>query len=376
MKILYFGTYSRDYIRNRVIIRGLKENGVDVVECHYALWRGVEPRINEFKGLKGLIRLSFNFFKAYIILTFKIFSTTSKPDFIIVGYTGHFDIPLAFIVSKILRRPLAFDFHVSLWDTFVMDRKIIKKGSLFEKILRGIDRTSLILPDIIFLDTSSHIEFVSNEFKINKGKFRRFWVGEEDDFFYPVKTEKFKEFTVIQFGGFIPLHGTEYIIEAARILKDEKIKFLLVGKGQCFKEIRELSSGLKNVEFTGWVEPEKLPELISKCHISLGIFGDTDKARRVIPNKIYESIACKIPVITGDTPAIREVFTHKKDIYLCKMMDGKSIADAIITLKNDERLREKIASNGYKLFLEKFTPFKIGKDVIEELKNFKGGNYD
>lgn len=31
MKVYYSGTYDRDYIRNRVIIKGLRANGVEVV---------------------------------------------------------------------------------------------------------------------------------------------------------------------------------------------------------------------------------------------------------------------------------------------------------------------------------------------------------
>jgi hypothetical protein len=34
MTILYFGNYNPNYSRNRVLIRGLRENGVKVVECN------------------------------------------------------------------------------------------------------------------------------------------------------------------------------------------------------------------------------------------------------------------------------------------------------------------------------------------------------
>ena len=32
MRVLYFGLYDPDYARNRVLISGLKKNGVDVIE--------------------------------------------------------------------------------------------------------------------------------------------------------------------------------------------------------------------------------------------------------------------------------------------------------------------------------------------------------
>ncbi len=371
MKICYFGTYSRDYIRNRVILKGLQKNGCKVIECHYPLWKGVEPRIQEFKGIKGLLRLSFNFLKAYITLFIKSFDIIEKPDFIIVGYTGHFDVPLAFFISRLRNIPLAFDFHVSLWDTFVLDRKLFKENSIISRKLKFIDKLSLILPDIIFLDTESHIKFVSEQYRIPLRKFRRFWVGEDDEIFYPMDVKKYESFTVLHFGGFIPLHGMEYIIDAAKMLQKEDIRFLLVGKGQEYEKIYNLAKGLENVEFTGWVEPEKIPEIICKSHISLGIFGTTDKAKRVIPNKIYESIACKVPVITGRTEGILEAFEDGKNIILCNIGDGESLKDAILMLKKDKRLMEKIGEEGYKLFKERFVPSKIGYDVLTELKKFK-----
>ena len=48
------------------------------------------------------------------------------------------------------------------------------------------------------------------------------------------------------------------------------------------------------------------------------------------------------PIITADTPAIRELLTHKKDIYLCSPADPKAIAASIEELRNDEPLRKKI----------------------------------
>ena len=371
MKICYFGTYSKEYIRNRVIIKGLVENGASVIHCHYPMWSGVEPRIGAFKGVTGIIKLIVKFLVAYLNLFFKALEVQNKPDIIIVGYTGHFDVPLAFLFSRFWRIPLVFDFHVSLWDTFVVDRGLVKRGSFMEGLLRFVDRTSIRLSDLLFLDTEHHIKFVTHEFRVEGNKFRRFWVGEDPDFFYPVKTEKFKEFTVIYFGGFIPLHGMDVILDAAYRLRDKGVKFIFAGRGQLFEYTVEKAKELDNVEFLGWIAPEALPELISKSHICLGIFGITDKAKRVIPNKLYEGIACAVPVVTGDTPAVREAFEHKKNIYLCKIGSGEALAQALLELKNKKKLREEIGLNGYRLFLTKFTPERIGAEILKELKKTK-----
>src|SRR6266404_7464794 len=36
LRVCYFGAYDREYVRNVVLINGLRRNGVEVVECHDA----------------------------------------------------------------------------------------------------------------------------------------------------------------------------------------------------------------------------------------------------------------------------------------------------------------------------------------------------
>jgi glycosyltransferase involved in cell wall biosynthesis len=83
----------------------------------------------------------------------------------------------------------------------------------------------------------------------------------------------------------------------------------------------------------------------------------------------------KKPLITGDTPAIREVgIADRRHALLVELGNPRALADAILELKEDERLKRRIAEGGYALFKEKFTPKAIGerlKNIIEEVRLFK-----
>src|SRR5262249_22149328 len=46
MTICYWGTYDRDYPRNRVLINGLKASGAEVTECHFPLWGGTAEKLH------------------------------------------------------------------------------------------------------------------------------------------------------------------------------------------------------------------------------------------------------------------------------------------------------------------------------------------
>ncbi len=375
LRICYFGTYLRNYPRNKIIIDGLRRNGVEVIECHVDLWKGIEPRWNEIKSNKGKIKIIFRIILAYLRLFFMHQEIIRDYDVMIVGYTGHLDIFLANLLSSLKRKPLIFDAFVSLYNTLVEDRCLFSPNSLLAKLLYIIDRTSCNLCDGVFLDTYCHIQYFKDRLNVDTTRLFRLWVGADDTVFYPQQSKKRgKEFIVLFIGGFIPLQGVKYIVQAAHLLEEEQnIKFRLVGSGQEYNQIEKMVKqfGMKNIEFTGWLPYENLPYEIASAQICLGIFGTTEKAKKVIPNKVYMSLAMAKPVITGNSPAIREIFTDRENILLCEMGNPESIAKSIITLKNDTKLRLRIINGGYALFRQKFTPGVIGKKVKEIICELK-----
>jgi len=66
------------------------------------------------------------------------------------------------------------------------------------------------------------------------------------------------------------------------------------------------------------------------------------------------------PVITGDSPAVRQAFKHGESIYLCNRSNPESLASAIIQLYSNKTLRDTIAMQGYQEFIRNYTLEKIG----------------
>ncbi len=372
--VCYFGTYIPEYPRNRVIIKGLLSQGINVVECHFPLWHGIEPRIGKIRGLRRKLLLALKILWAQCNLLVK-YQNVPEYDLMIVGYTGHFDIFLAKILSSLRRKPLIFDFFWSMYCTFVEDRKVFKRGSLMAKFIKSIDRFSYKVSNLLLLDTQTHIKYISKTLKLNEKKFKRIWVGADESIFYPIKQKETGDFVVLFFGTFIPLQGVETIIKSAKKLEKERITFKIIGKGQLSSHIHNLSKTLKleNCEFIEWIPLQNLAKEISQSDICLGIFGSSMKAASVIPNKVFDAIACNKPCISEDSPAIREIFTDRKDILLVPPEDETSLAKAILTLKNNSILREGIAKNAYSLFLTHFSTKPIGyqiKKLVEETIQF------
>src|SRR5262249_52438549 len=128
-------------------------------------------------------------------------------------------------------------------------------------------------------------------------------------------------------GKLIPLHGLRTILDAARLAPDIRVR--VVGSGQ---EERLLHARPLNVDWTPWGPYRHLPALLHGARAALGIFGTSAKAARVIPNKAYQALACGTPLVTGDTPAARELLTDGKDALLVPPGDPEALAAALTRL--------------------------------------------
>lgn len=345
-KVLYFGVYDPDYSRNWVLINGLRKNGVEVEELRQKPARGAWLKL-----IWGYLKL--------------------KKDFtaVVVGFPGQ---EMMFLARWLFRKkPIVFDAFTSHYGGYILDRKRWGEKSWRARCFRWLDYWSCRLAKIVLLDTQAHIDFFVKEFKLPPEKFRRIWIGANDDLFKAEKNTSAAEgvFRVIFFGTYVPLQGAEQIVQAAKILeKDQEIVFYFIGRGQdrnkAFNLAREL--GLKNIIFKDMLEPVKLRVEIGQADVALGLFGQTPKTPLVIPNKIYEALAMGKAVITADTPAIRELFSEK-EMVLVKAGNPRAIAEAILELKSNPTRRRQLAENGQRKFQQFAASSVLGRQLKEIL---------
>ncbi|MBA7527405.1 hypothetical protein ES705_19581 [subsurface metagenome] len=347
MKVLFVSGREPTYTRNVVILKGIKENGVEVIECTSLLG----SYLSRYPNVLAKFLLKHDY------------------DLVFVGFFGQ---PLVPIIKKISNKPIIFDAFLSAYDTMCFDRKRFGPNSHGGKFFYWLDKHSCELADKVLLDTNAHIDYFVNTFELNRKKFQRVFVGADDSIFYLRVRDVKKEdstFRVFYYGTHRPLQGIEYIIRAAKKLESYKdIDFEIVGKGpeheKIMKFVQELD--VRNITVIDWIPYEKLPLEIADADICLGgHFSSIDKAKRTIAGKTFQFIAMKKPVIIGDSPANRELFEDKKNALFVEHANPDALADAILELKDDESLREKIAEGGHKTFKERCTPKIIGKEIKE-----------
>ncbi|MFH1508469.1 MAG: glycosyltransferase [Candidatus Omnitrophota bacterium] len=309
IRILYISTYIPNYIRTQAILNILQRNKINVETV--------------FSGNKR--------FK-YLSALFYTICRLRRCDIIFLGFRSHEVFPFFKLLT---RKPIIFDAFVSAYDTLCLDRRVFKPGSIIGKFLKAYDTYLCRQASVVLVDTKAHSEYFKNEFRADNVSY--LYLECNTNLFKPVKREARQgKFIVFWYGKCWPLQGVDVIIKAAGILKNEAgIIFRLIGPlvNKNRNLVRQLNP--TNIEFIDYVAYENLPLEIAKADLCLGgHFSGLPKAKRVIPGKAFQCIACRKATILGDNPANRELFEGRKDIYFVQMNSAKALADKILEVKN------------------------------------------
>jgi glycosyltransferase involved in cell wall biosynthesis len=317
LRVLYFGTYERHYPRNAQVISCLRKAGVEVGERHASVWEGQEHKFSAGPG--AALRLA----RAELTLLRR---SGADFDALVVGYPGHFDLPAAKHVAR--GRPVVFNPLVSLADTLVSDRKRFRAGTPVARALEAIDRRAFRAADVVVADTAAQAGFFAE--LAGLGEVPVCYVGAEEHLFRPGWHGP-DRFVALFVGKLIPLQGVDTILAAAR--EAPELDFRIVGSGQLQSLLDSRSA---NVEHVPWIDYDRLPAEIHRAGCVLGIFGLTEKAQRVIPNKAFQALACAAPLVTGDTPAARELLADGESALLVPPGDPSALAGAVYVREASE----------------------------------------
>jgi len=345
MDVLFVCGREPEYVRNRLILKALRRHG-SVIE---------------------ITDRSKNYVMRHVRLFIKLLTRIRKHDALFVGFYGY---PLVFAARLFSRRPIVFDALVSTYDTLCFDRRTFTPRSILGRLVFWMDAAACRLSDVVMLDTRAHLDYFVETYRLPAEKFVVLYVGCDEELFSPRSPPSEDPFIVFYYCSYLPVHGIEHVVRAAKLLENESgITFRIAGSGARYAEIHRLSQVLRcgNIEFVPWIPFERLPEAIAQASLCLGgHFSESTKAQNVIASKTFQLLAMGKPTIVGANRANSEIFTHGEHVYMCRMGDPQSLADAVVHLRNRPELREKIASGGYSLFAERYGMTNIS-NVIERV---------
>ena len=378
MRTIIFGTYDTAmHPRIATIAEGLAASGFDVTECNIPLGLSTADRVDmlakPWKAGGLIVRLASRWFGLAAKARGLGNHGLGRPDAVVVGYLGHFDVHLARLLYRRGRVPLVLDHLISAANT-AKDRRL--DGGMKTKVLRLIDAAALRAADIVVVDTEEHLETVPEKYR---SKAVVVPVGAPSPWHaaapeLPVGTAPSATASsttgsgplkVVFYGLYTPLQGTPVIGEALGRIAGAPVEVTMIGRGQDEAETKRTAAANQSVRWVDWVPAAELPALVASHDVCLGIFGTGDKALRVVPNKVFQGAAAGCAVITSDTAPQRRVLGDAA--VLVPPGDPAALADALLRLANDREALLKLRHAARLLAAEHFTPEQVVRPLTDRL---------
>lgn len=143
----------------------------------------------------------------------------------------------------------------------------------------------------------------------------------------------------------------------------------LIGEGQLSSWLeaevaRDRPPGLR---WDPWVPYEDLGREVREASVCLGVFGTSDKAARVVPNKVWQAMAAARPVVSADSAGIREAVVPGVNGLLTPPGDAPALAAALRTLAADRALRVRMGDAARAAYLHHGAPEAVARLLHDAL---------
>ena len=212
-------------------------------------------------------------------------------------------------------------------------------------------------------------EQMIQEYNHPKEKVHVIPIGQHD--VVPFKKYERKEFKevgnlILFLGRIYKYKGLEYLIKAEPMITNEvpNAKIVIAGTGENFKKYEEMMANRDNFIVHNYHIPYKEgAELFQRCSVVVLPYIDASQSA-VIPL----AYAFKKSVVVTDVGSIPEIVDDGVTGFIVPPRNPEALADAIVKLLKDEKLRKQMGENAYKKLKRDLSWDKIAEKTIEVYK--------
>lgn len=268
------------------------------------------------------------------------------------------------IAARISRARLVF----CVWELYpeiLVALDVVRRGSLLHRVLERLERTTYALSDVISVLHEPMREQVMEKYPEFADRIEVVPTFADVDFLRPLDRETAlrsevgipADRIVVGYAGNLGVsEDLRPVLNAAAELPD--VHFLICGDGSDRQGLEEVVGdlGLSNVDFTGQLPYQRVPEIIASCDIALVVLS-TGVGSEALPSKVYRTMACGRPILAvcdDDTPLASLVRSESLGV-VADPRSATSIANAIRVLAEDEGKRQAMSNAARTIAVEKFS---------------------
>ena len=342
--ILWWGRFDPDYSRNK-ILRSL------LLECGYTLQDFI-PR----SSFLGTVEAAFTRF--------------DMPAAVWVPAFRQRDYSSAKRFADRHSLPLVFDPLISAWDKVVFERNKCSENSSRAQRLLAWERSLFAGADLVIADTKPHARFFIDKLAAHRDRTCVIPVGAEESLFKQqlqtaAPADHLPE--ILFYGSFIELQAPSVIVEAARQVTGAR--WTLLGNGPLRHLCEQKSRGCEHIFYEDWHPYQELPERIGRADLLLGVFGSSAKAARVIPNKVYQALACGRPLVTRESPAYPPQLGRNMEngIAFIPPADPGALAASVLSLLARPEDMQTCGQRAYETYTNWFSRAHIKQALLQAM---------
>ena len=243
----------------------------------------------------------------------------------------------------------------------------VKKGSLifryFEKVSSRIYKSC----DKILVSSRLFAEHLKENFSIDE---EITYLPQYADSVFKPENFSEKEIVDLTFAGNIgSAQSVETIICAAELLKDESVRFNLVGDGSKVEDCKKLvkEKGLTNVVFHGRKPVEEMPEIYKNSAAMLVTLTADPSISKTLPGKVQTYMAAGKPILGAIDGETAQTILSAGCGFVAPAQDYEKYAECIRTfLKSD---KQKLGENSYKYYTEYFSKDVFLETLLKEMES-------
>lgn len=243
----------------------------------------------------------------------------------------------------------------------------IKRDSYIYKVFQLISKRIYRQMDKIFITSRMFSNYLNSEFDIDlnkmeylpqyaEGLFEKIPVREEDGIFN------------FMFAGNIgSIQSVDTIIKAAEELKDEPVRFHIVGSGIELERIQEMSKDLNNVIFYGRRPVEDMPILYEKADAMLVTLASDPVLSLTLPGKVQSYMAVGKPIIGAIDGETMAIIKEAKCGFCGEAEDVRKLVKNIKMFISNETDRVEMANNSFDYYKKNFDRNKFMNAILNSL---------